>query len=404
MAKDGVESDAATCTGPTLRRSRRLELGRKLWVKIHLAIGLSFGALFIVVGLSGSILAFRQPIDEWLNAAIMRVEVTAQTTYRPLDQILAAAKVAAPPDSVPERLVLPRHSGLAASITFMATTDELETDYHEIFVDPYTAKVTGQRLLLHGDRLLSQPFIRIVMDFHWTLLLGPNKAYIVGISAIFLFVSVLAGLYLWWPRNGRWRRAATIEWGATPERIVYDLHKTVGLYLSAALMVVLLTGCAMIFKPQTRSVVASFSPLHPDPHNMQSTPDPHRAPVGIDAVVAIADTIFPDGTLHSIRLPSGPTSVYVVGKQEDREPNRSITNRNVTIEQYSGRVLHVQDREDFTSGETILEWLYPLHSGEAFGIVGCALVMVTGLAPLTLYVTGLLHWMQKRRARRHTPS
>ena len=74
--------------------------------------------------------------------------------------------------------------------------------------------------------------------------------------------------------------------------------------------------------------------------------------------------------------------------------------RNVTIDQYKGQVLHVQDRANFTAGETFLEWQYPLHCGEAFGNIGRAFIMVMGFAPLILYVTGFLRWRQKRRARR----
>jgi uncharacterized iron-regulated membrane protein len=133
---------------------------------------------------------------------------------------------------------------------------------------------------------------------------------------------------------------------------------------------------------------------------LKSTPIPGQAPLGLDAAATIADKVFPDGRLHWILLPGGPEGVYVVGKQADVEPNRASTNRNVTIDQYSGQVLHVQDRKSFTAGETFLEWQYPLHCGEAFGNVGRALIMVTGFVPLILYVTGFLRWRQKRRARR----
>jgi uncharacterized iron-regulated membrane protein len=145
-----------------------------------------------------------------------RRESTASGIPRPLDEIFAAAKAAAPLEGMPERLRMPRLSSGAAAVTYMVPADDQDTDFYEIFVDPYTAKVTGQRLMMHGDRLLSQPFIRIVMDFHWTLLLGANKAYVVGIPAIFLLISVLVGLYLWWPRNDNWRHALTIKWGADP--------------------------------------------------------------------------------------------------------------------------------------------------------------------------------------------
>lgn len=400
MANDILESGAGSCPASAFPNTRRVELGRKLWLKLHRTLGLVLGAQFVLVGLSGSLLAFRQPVDEWLNAALMRVEVPPQTAYRPLDEIFAAAKRACPQFGVPERLKMPRLQGLAATVTCMVPAGDIDMDSYEIFADPYTAKVTGRRLTLHGDNLLSQPFVRIVMDFHWTLLLGANRAYIVGIPAICLFVSILAGLCLWWPRNGNWRQAFTIKWGATPERIAYDLHKAIGIYFAAVLLVTLFSGISMIFKPQARALAALFSPLNEELQGFKSTPVPGRPPLGLEAVAAIASTVFPDGKLHEILLPEGPDGVYVAGKQADGEPNRSITNRNVTIDQYSGQILHVQDRNNFTAGETFLEWQYPLHCGEAFGNAGRAVVMALGFAPLVLYATGFLRWRQKRRARR----
>ena len=72
----------------------------------------------------------------------------------------------------------------------------------------------------------------------------------------------------------------------------------------------------------------------------------------------------------------------------------------MTIDQYSGRTLHVEARRDFSAGERFLEWLLPLHSGEAFGLSGHAMIFLTGLAPTLLYVTGFLRWRQRRSAAR----
>jgi len=45
-----------------------------------------------------------------------------------------------------------------------------------------------------------------------------------------------------------------------------------------------------------------------------------------------------------------------------------------------------------------VEWLYPLHTGEAFGFTGQLIILIAGLMPLILYVTGVIRWLQKRKA------
>ena len=372
---------------------------RQLFLRIHRWIGLFAGALFVLIGLSGGLLAFREDIDERLNAAIMRVEPLAQVLPKPLDEILAAAVAAMPPDAKLERLKLPRHAKAAASVTYMVDSDDLESDFYEIFLDPYTAQVKGRRLLLHGDRTFSQPFIAILLAFHSTLLLGANNGYLVGFLGITMCFSILVGLYLWLPANGQWRQGLQVKWGASRERLVYDLHRSIGIYGAAILLVMLLTGVAMIFKPATRGMTALFSQVRADPDFGRSKPVPNGAPIGPAAAVASANAVFPDGRLHWVLLPSAPSGVYVVGKQSDSEPNRTKTYRNVGVDQYTGQVLHVQDRRAFTAGERFLEWLFPLHSGEAFGAIGRPLTLLFGPLPLALFVTGFLRWRQKRRGR-----
>jgi uncharacterized iron-regulated membrane protein len=399
-ASSVTDNDAASAVDATQRppAGRR---ARTTLLQIHRLIGLTAGAVFVLIGLSGALLAYREAIDEALNASIMRVEPPAKdAAFRPVADIVAAALAAMPPEGRIERLTLPRHAGAAAAVTYLRETDDLDTYVYEMFVDPYRAKVTGERLFLHADDPLSQPFIPIVMTFHWTLLLGVNNAYVVGALGLLLFVSALVGLFLWASFNGDWRMGMTVKWGASPERVVFDLHRCVGVFSAAFLLVTLFTGVAMIFKPATRHMVNLLSPVRPDPDFGKSTPIPGRAPIGAGEAAAIADRVFPDGTLRWILFPSAPTSVYVVGKQADREPNQSRTTRNVGVEQYSGAIVGVQDRAGFTAGETFLEWLFPIHSGEAFGGLGRPIALVLGVTPLALFATGLIRWLRKRRARR----
>lgn len=396
-----TDNDAVVANDAKRRPAGRRR-ARLLFLQVHRIIGLVAGAVFVLIGLSGALLAYREAIDEALNASIMRVAPPQNdAAYRSTDEIVAAAEAAMPSNGKIERFTMPRHPGAAAAIRYITETDDLDTYAYELFVDPYTAKVTGQRLFLHADDPLSQPFVPIVMTFHWTLLLGVNNAYLIGMLGVLLFFSVGIGLYLWLPSNGDWRLGLKVKWGASAERVVFDLHKSIGVFSAAFLLVMLFTGVAMIFKPTTRDVISLFSPVRGEPDFGKSTPAPGRAPISAGQAVAIADRQFADGRLHWILFPSTPTAVYVVGKRSDNEPNQTQTFRNVGVEQYTGEILQAQDRGNFTGGETVLEWLFPIHSGEAFGGLGRPIALVIGFVPLALYATGLLRWLQKRRARRH---
>jgi hypothetical protein len=50
-------------------------------------------------------------------------------------------------------------------------------------------------------------------------------------------------------------------------------------------------------------------------------------------------------------------------------PTQAASYRNVAIDPYRA-VLAIQDRARFSAGESINEWIYPLHCGEAFCNLG----------------------------------
>ena len=191
-----------------------------------------------------------------------------------------------------------------------------------------------------------------------------------------------------------------IKWGASAERLAYDVHRSVGIYCAAILLVMLFTGIAMIFKPATQSVTTLFSPVRPEIDFGKSKPLPGQSPIGVGAAVAAADKIFPDGRLHWILLPSAPSGVYVVGKQSDDEPNRTKTSRNVGVDQYSGRGPPGAGSRWLHRWREISGMAIPAAFGRSFRRVGRSIVLLIGLTPLTLYVTGFLRWRQKRRAQR----
>ena len=71
---------------------------------------------------------------------------------------------------------------------------------------------------------------------------------------------------------------------------------------------------------------------------------------------------------------------------------------------YNGQIVASRDGLADKAGDKILNWLHPLHNGEVFGLTGRIIVFISGFVPLILFVTGLLRWQQKRRAKQRTAS
>jgi uncharacterized iron-regulated membrane protein len=172
------------------------------------------------------------------------------------------------------------------------------------------------------------------------------------------------------------------------------------LYSAIILLFLIASGVYLIFPEYGRVLVGVFSPMTEDSLIYQSVvPGGDKTPISLAEVKAIADRRFPDGEYRWIGLPKNEQDVYVVGKRESDEVNQKSPFRRLWIDQYSGKIIHERDHNNRTMGDIFVEWLYPLHSGEAFGFTGQLIILVSGLLPLVLYVTGVIRWLQKRRAR-----
>jgi hypothetical protein len=167
------------------------------------------------------------------------------------------------------------------------------------------------------------------------------------------------------------------------------------------LLILLFSGVWMYFPEQVESSVSVFSKVAAAPEMLHSTPpQPGQAALSAGQALAVAERIFPDGEVRLVSLPKGETGVYKIYKRADDEVAQDYSNRWLAVDQYSGAVLYQTNRARRTAGDVFIEWLYPLHSGEAFGLGGRLVVCAVGVVPSVLFATGLIRWLQKRRAKR----
>ena len=195
----------------------------------------------------------------------------------------------------------------------------------------------------------------------------------------------------------------TIKQGASPERFYFDLHKTTGVYSSFILLILAFTGFSFSYADYIKPLIRSFSAVkekHLEEPDVKSKVIDNAKPLSIARAVAQTDTVFPDTELCRVETPDGEEGVHSITNRQSGEANHRWSRSKVWIDQYSGKVLVIQDPNKFTAGETFLNVLWPLHNGEALGLAGRILWCVMGFAPLILYVSGIIRWLQKRKAQK----
>lgn len=386
-------------------RSSRLKRRRRFWLQCHLWLGLSIGSVLATAGFTGSILVFWHEIDAWLNPTlrIVALRPPPAQAYRPLDEIVAAARAAYPPGSEPG-LAEFRQNGDDSTVMFfgrdMRKTPS-QTDIYNVFVNPFTAKVQGVRKFYDADNPFEHALLGFVFKLHYALLMKDTARQVLGWISALLMISLLTGLILWWPLTGQWRKALTFKCRASPERFVFDLHKIAGVYTVAVLLAVLLSGAYLNLPDEVLALVKAFSPAS---HTMvvSDTSLASKGTITPGQALAAADARYSGGTLDSVRLPVAADAVYTICRRDAPDlATHWIRKRCVAIDRYAGILLNVEDADSGTAGDVFLQWQWYLHSGQVFGMPGRILVCAAGVAGFVLYITGLMRWMQKRKAR-HT--
>lgn len=374
--------------------ARRLRL-REIWVRLHLVLALSVGLVFVLAGLTGSLLVFYVEIDRWLNPQLV-VDAGADGKSAPRqsnEAVFRTIRVAHPARDGSWRLEMPMSDTAPVTARYYrpAETAHLAFAPLMVSVDPFSLQVRASRLW--GDTAMTWLY-----DLHYALLLDRDGRTVLGVIGIALMLSLASGVYLWWPRAGRHAGALTFKRRAGRARRTYDLHKLGGIYGVVVLAVVVASGVLLALSPWVNPLIDRASPLFRAPA-VQSLCVANAPRLAVDDAVRVALMNFPGASLRWIETPDGPAGTYRINLRAGDEPGVRFPRTNVWIDQYSGEVLAIRDRQFNSAGDTLLDWLHPLHSGEAFGMAGRIVVAISGLLPLLLFVTGVMRWRQKRRAR-----
>ena len=384
----------------------RLQRRRKAWLQVHLWLGLALGAWLSVIGLSGSVLTFYRELDEWLNPGLLTVpaDPRGQPAWQPLAAILDAAAAAAGPQDKRYGVRAPRVEGAcwAVSMTRPSADGELIVN---LYVDPYRARVTGERVYPAGDGLPGG-FIDFVAVLHYRMLLGwETGGLFVGIVGLVGLFSLATGLIVWWPLTGRWRQALSFKRPASAQRRVFDLHKWAGLLLLPVLLAVLLSGVYFNLPTPFRAGVEALSPGTRNTWgDVATSSQAQQGRIGLVRAFEMASLHSGGGALHYLMEATEPGTSYAFIWRGVPGLSPFHSERTVRIDPHTGAVLAIYDpltRQ--TAGDHFIEWQWPLHSGQAFGLPGRLLVLASGLGLPWLFVTGLLRWRHKRRAKRKAP-
>lgn len=363
---------------------------RRIAFKLHRYLGLVAGLIVVIVGLTGSLLVFRHEINHFL-LQLQFGQIVPQQQQVSILSVIDTVKAAYPePKFTLSFFDLPVQSNAPIRVEL---TSEFQS-VTEVIINPYTGEILG-------DRISKYTILDIVYNLHTALIAGETGTAIVGITAFFLFVLSITGIILW----SGWRKLINgfkIKTNAHIKRLNFDIHKVVGIITGIFLAINGFTGFCWNFYAYTQPVIyaATFTPPPVEP---KSKPIQGKSTITISKMLNSADEALPGAKTTYISFPSTPDSVFMVGKQFPEE--KEVWRSRVYLDRYTGKVLHLRNSRALSLGDEVVDAFNPLHYGTYGGLPTRILYFFVGLAPLILFITGLVMWwyqpknplIQKRR-------
>lgn len=350
---------------------------RGLWLSVHKWIGLLLAVLIIPVSVTGSALVWHDGLDDLLNP--QRV-VEGRADKAPGDY--AAAVQGQLQDG--ERIASARwpEDGEGA-VQVVATRPPAEGQRRAprttFWVHPESMEVLDTARGGGGA-------VQFLHVLHGSLQIPNLGRQIVGWVGVFMLISCLTGIWLWWPVTGsvargfRWRRQPSFN---------ANLHHQLGFWVLIPLAMLSATGVWISF-PQTFSGFEASAEKAPAP-KQAGPPRPaqplERTALTIDQVLAEVGQAG-SGRLATVTWPTDQKAEWQLTFDGGVE---------AAVEDRPGGELRVGAPEE--RPETIARVMRRWHDGQGMGFVWQLLIFIGGIIPAILAVTGILMWWRSRKWR-----
>jgi len=403
----------------------------------HFYAGIFVIPLMLLLSVTGAIYLFKFEFEQWWYRDLLQVQPRAGRL--PAERLVATAKSAFPgksvigyspaatPDASVRVLLGPARASAGSEheshkkpavrpASFLNTPPSSFERPYEVYLDPYSGKILGS--LEPDDR-----FMQIVRTIHGKLLSGTTGELIVELSAGWMAMLLVSGIYLWWPRNGSFIWGTLLpRWNVRERTFWRDLHSVPAFYTTALLVFILASGLPWtvvaggIIKLASGSsregpAEARADRFHSQPlasHSgsvqdwfagfpeavgakLRSIPPAKPGQISLDHVAVIAEA---NGLRHPFQIaaPRGPHGVYSV-RTLPKDPRESAF---LHLDQYSGEVRGEFRFPRMNPVAKTVSVGIALHEGRLFGLWNQMLGLAACIGTFVLAFAGTVMWWKRR--------
>lgn len=380
---------------------------KKWFGVIHLWVGLTTGLLVFLISITGATYVFRDELYTLIHSDAIYNNVTVKQPVRPITELWDAVAKRMGPSIKIEHPIAYTQPNMnwefhAAEYDDSAVTyfNWIKYDY-VIYINPYTAKITG--VIDH-----KYEFFQLIKMFHWSLFLHTDYGQpIVGVGVLLFVVSLITGLVIWWPQKWKqFKEHMKVRWKARWRRINYDLHRTSAVLVLPLALIIAITGLVWAFEWVQAAVYVAAAqsitpPDRPDPKSVYDTTFTWQTEadwVNNTTTKLLAE--YPNA--YAISVHPAPEKDTTATFDAYIRPNGMVYYNTVAknYDRYSGKLLRMSDFSKLNNGEKLIYMNYDIHVGQVLGIPGKILAFIASLVCASLPLSGFLIWWGRRRESR----
>lgn len=354
---------------------------------LHSWLGLIAGLGLILIGLTGSVLVFKDELDGVLFPEMLKVDAAGRERMS-FDALLASAKKAVPGYEVLgwDKAGAPDRADLAYVVAH--GTDK----WQGITVNPYTGEVLAKPM----DR--EDTITGWLLSFHYSFLADHTGELIAGICAALLCFLGITGVWLY---RGFWKTLFLLRWGRSARIFFSDFHKMVGITSMAFNLILGFTGA---WWNLGHLIGHLLEEEHAEEAPHMITRSYYANTITMENLVTKAQEKIPGFTTSFISLPSNEGLGITLYGQAGAGFLTSPYGSTVLFDQQSGEMKEFRDLRQAGAWAKFEDAFRPLHYGNFGGLPVKILWSLGGLTPGVLAVTGFFMWWRRRNPPRKKKS
>jgi uncharacterized iron-regulated membrane protein len=388
---------------------------RRLFVSLHRWFGLGAAAFLFIAGVTGAVISWDHELDAWLNPHLFKAQSAGSP--KPVAELMERVESADPRVRV-RFAPLEIEPGHTLTVSVEPRVDPItgklfEPGYNQVAVNPVTGGIQGRRewgrVALTRENLL--PFLyKLHYSMHlpraWGIELG---IWLMGLIALAWVLDSFIALWISFPSPATWVQSFLFRWRQGGFRLVFDAHRSGGVWLWPLVLLLALTSVGMNLNREVmRPVVSWFSKLTPSPFADRPMAAPTQPIEPQVPLARILDQARSEASRRGWTAPAGAVflstefGVWGVGffERGRSHGDGGLGNPWLYFDARSGRAIGADIPGQGSGGDLFLQAMFPLHSGRILGTPGRILISLMGFVIALFSVTGVWLWFRKLRTQR----